>query len=190
MMLLEIVLGLVVASAQAADRPPIPYVDQGACPFECCTYRTWKATEPALAYSESKDGSPIAFAIEPGNTVNAETGFVVTSKVGVMKVLKPTRLGQDPKKPSPEPSLDLKPGELIYTLHYLGEGYELFWYKGKLYSDQIAADKVDPDPPPADFELQTLSLPDTDWWVKVRAKDGRKGWIKNPRNFEGTDSCS
>jgi hypothetical protein len=152
----------------------------------------WKAKRVVAAFVEPKKGASVAFTIKNGQQVTAETGFVVTSKIGMTKVLKAIRLGydKDSKDPTPEPLLELKPGELLYTLHYLGEGFDLFWYKGKVYSDQISSGKVDPDPPAPELNLQVLSLPEADWWVKVRTKEGRIGWIKNPPYFENSDSCA
>ncbi len=137
-------LGAGVAAPQ--DKPPLPYIDQGACPFECCTYREWRANEAVYE--------------------------------------------KDAKVPKPEPMLKLKPGELLYTLHYTGEGFDLFWYKGKLYTDQIAADKPDPDPPPPDLDLQILSRPLDNWWIKIKTKDGKVGWMKDPPYFENSDACA
>ena len=83
----------------------------------------------------------------------------------------------------------LQAGELLYTLHYLGEGFDLFWYKGQVYSDQIASDKPDPDPPPPDLNVQVLSRPHYVWWAKVRHKDGRTGWTNEPHKFGNVDAC-
>jgi hypothetical protein len=183
---------LTALPAFGQEQPPLPYIDQGACPFECCTYRLWKAKEVVVAYVEPKEGAPVAFTIKKRQQVTAETGFVVTSKAGITKVLKPIKLGyeKDSKDPTPKPLLDLKPGELLYTLHYLGEGFDLFWYKGKVYSDQISSDKPDPSPPAPERNLQVLSRPVDAWWVKVRTKEGRVGWIKDPPYFENSDACA
>ena len=39
------ITGLLLALTQTphSGAPPMPYIDQGACPFECCTYRDWVA---------------------------------------------------------------------------------------------------------------------------------------------------
>lgn len=174
------------------ELPPLPYLDQDACPFECGTYRDWRARQTVIAYVEPKDGSPVAFTIKNKQVVAAETGFVQTLKAGITKVMKPILLGyeKETSDPEPKPLLHLKPGELLYTLHYVGEGSDLFWYQGKVYTDQIASDKPDPNPPPPELDLQVLSRPIAVWWVKVMTKNGRIGWLKNPPYFENSDACS
>lgn len=183
-----ITIAFSVSSVQAQKGLQLPYYDWGACPFECCTYRKWKANKPVIAYSDHKDGSPVAFKIEKGEWVTAETGVVITYKAGITKVLKPMRLGYE--KEGKQPVLDVKPGNILYTLHYTGEGFDLFWFNGKLYYDQISADKPDPNPPPPDSSLQVISRPVDEWWVKVKNKKGQIGWIKNPPYFENADACA
>jgi len=88
-----------------------------------------------------------------------------------------------------KPVLSLQPGELVYTLHYLGEGSELFWYKGQVYSDQISAGKPDPDPPPPQLNVQVLSLPKYTWWAKITNKAGDVGWTNETHKFGNVDAC-
>ena len=38
-----VALLLLSGSAMAQKHPPQYYIDRGACPGECCTYRQWKA---------------------------------------------------------------------------------------------------------------------------------------------------
>jgi hypothetical protein len=187
--ILVIIIGY-IASANADDMPQLPYYDHGACPFECCVYGDWKSKEEVKVFKEPKNNAPIAFTIKMGEEIKAITGFVVTNKVGVIKVIKPIKMGYLQGSNDNEQKLNLKPGEIIYTLHYAGEGYDLFWYKGKIYSDQISSNEPDPDPPPPHLLLQVISLPDADWWVEVKNHKGQTGWIKNPPYFDGSDSCS
>ena len=174
-------------SIHADEMPPLPFVDKDACPFECCQYGDWVSIQEFKAYKEPKNDSTIVYVINEGEKVEALTGIVITYKVGVTKILKPIKLGYIPETKG---SLDLKPGEILYPLHYAGEGTDLFWYKGKTYYDGIAADEPDPDPPPSNLSVQVISRPVSDWWVKVKNKNGKIGWIKNPYHFDGSDGCS
>ena len=139
-------------------------------------YREWSVNVETPILKERRDGAPVAFKVRIGENVRGVTGVVVTNKPGVMKVLKAINLGD-------KPSVSLQPGDLIYTLHYQGEGYDLFWFKGRTYSDQIDAREVDPDPPPSDISLQALDLPDATWWVKVRNRKGPDRLDKGNRAF-------
>jgi hypothetical protein len=187
--LIQVVTAFYISFASANEIPKLPYYDYDACPFECCVYGNWKLNKDVTAFKNPTAKSPITFTIKKGEEVIAITGFVVTYKVGVTKVLKPIKMGYQENGNNNEEKLNLKPGEVIYTLHYAGEGYDLFWYKGKTYSDQISGDKLDPNPPPAHLSLQIISRPKADWWVKVKNHKGKIGWIKNPPYFEGSDSC-
>lgn len=161
-----------------ADKPPLPFFDWNACPFECCTYRAWRADAEVKVRAARNTKSPVAFQLEKGEWVRAVTGVVVTHRYGVAELVKPARLGYRVKDSTQtEPLLSLQPGERLYTLHYLGEGHELFWYQDHLYSDQL------------DVAVQVLSRPVAAWWVKVRRKDGRTGWTNEPRKFGNSDAC-
>jgi hypothetical protein len=174
-----LILGL-LADTGSSERLSLPYYDWDACPFEGCTYRAWKAVRPTTAWTDRDYQSPIALSIKAGEWVTGITGVVVTYQPGLSRVLEPMSLGHDP-------SVRVVPGDLLLTLHYLGEGYDLFWFKGKLYSDQIASDEPDPDPPPPALTIQVISRPVAVWWVKVKAEDGKIGWTDQTRNFENMD---
>ena len=175
-------LGLILSAVASSggDRLKLPYYDWGACPFEGCTYRAWKAVRPTTVWKERDYQSLVAFRIEPGEWVDGVTGVVIVYQPGLSKVLAPLSLGHGP-------SVSVVPGDLLLTLHYAGEGYDLFWFKGKIYSDQIATDEPDPDPPPPELKIQVISRPLDAWWVKVKNKKGQVGWTDQTRNFENMD---
>ena len=130
----------------------------------------------------------MVFTIKKDEWVTAETGVVITYKAGITKVLKPMKLGY--QEGQREPSLEVEHGDILYILHYAGEGFDLFWFKGKKYYDQIASDKPDPNPPSPELNVQVISRPEADWWVRVKNKKGQTGWIKNPPYFENADACA
>jgi len=177
----------VSAAATPTEKPPLPYYDWKACPFECCTYRRWKAEKSVVAYKTRNQKAEVAFRVEKGEWVRGIDGVVITHRYGVTKVLKQMELGYT--KRGDKPVLSLQPGELVYTLHYLGEGSELFWYKGQVYSDQISAGKPDPDPPPPELNVQVLSLPKYTWWAKITNKAGDVGWTNEAHKFGNVDAC-
>ena len=163
----------------AAGHPKLPYVDQGACPFECCTYRDWNTTRAVEIHIEPARKARRAFEIPAGETVHALTGMVITTKTGVTLIHQPVQIGYD--KAGHGPLLSLQAGERVYTLHYQGEGFDLFWYKGKVYSDQISVENS--------TAVQTESRPQTGWWAEIRDKQGRTGWAEVADNFDHIDAC-
>jgi hypothetical protein len=166
---------LVSAAVGAQDKPPIPFEDVGACPFECCTYREWETTAPVVFYKERSEKSAVSYQAKAKEKVVGVTGVVVTRKYGVTKIIAPISLGSNNE-------LSLKPGDLLYTLRYAGEGYDIFWYKGKTYSDQISDDSLS-------YAWKIQSRPKYDWWVQVRNKGNIVGWTKNTRVFAHMDAC-
>lgn len=175
----------------ADDGPPLPYVDVGACPFECCVYRDWQAIADVQAYEEPRDAAAPAFRVATGEWVVAETGQVVTVRAGIKKVRRSAIIGY-PAGPGADGSqrrLHVKAGDVLYSLHYLGEGYELFWYQGALYQDEIAdyndgSGREDPQ-----RLTDEVSRADYVWWVRVRNRDGKLGWVRNPESFGNMDAC-
>jgi hypothetical protein len=169
-------------AASSGETPPNPYEDWGACPFECCTYREWRASSAATAYTDRAESSPIAFSIAKGEKVRAITGVVVTTRYGMVKLRTAMKIGIPKTAKSPDPILSLQAGEAIYTLHYEGEGSYLFWYKGSVSSDEVA-DSAD------DEHFEVVSKPETVWWAKVQSVNGQVGWVKMLGTFKNVDAC-
>ena len=183
-----IVLSASIAAAQSSsDKPTLPYYDWGACPFECCTYKEWTAKRNLNIYKRRSKKSPVSFRVKKGQSVRGLTGVVITTKYGITKIIKPVQIGYTSDSKSPE--LSLQPGEVVYTLHYQGEAYDLFWYKGKAYSDQISIPDDAWGTPPNSQALQILSRPKYEWWAIIQDKDGNIGWTKETDAFAHIDAC-
>ncbi|MBX7136287.1 MAG: hypothetical protein K1X67_26760 [Fimbriimonadaceae bacterium] len=178
--------GLVMAG-EPSDRPRLPYEDWGACPFECCTYREWIAKAPIIAFEDRNEKSALAFRLNESERVFAITGVVVTSKAGVTEILKAIQIGYVPE--SRGPVLSLNPGDVIYTLHYAGEGTEVFWYKGRTYVDQVWV----PDNARGGelnsgaFKVRSRSV--SVWWALIRNRAGQLGWTRETDRFSNQDRC-
>jgi len=178
---------LLTSSASAQEKPPIPYNDWGACPFECCTYREWETTKQLNVHAKRSVHSPVAFHLAEHQKVVGVTGVVVTLQYGVTHVLMPIAVGYTANGDAPQ--LSLKPGDVLYTLHYLGEGQDLFWYRGKTYSDQVSVPTDTSGNIPTGSKLRDESQPKTEWWVKVKATNGRTGWSNETGSFAHMDRC-
>src|SRR5437773_1218518 len=101
------------------ERPPNPYRSQGACPFECCTYRQWK-TKTVIQLRESIDSARVVAEVSAGSWIQAITGDVYV-------------------EPEPYAALEshgrLNAGDVIFFLDNRGEGFVNYWHDGKLNPD-------------------------------------------------------
>ena len=188
--LLLLGLGLLHATAGAferqprRDRPSVPYEDHGACPFECCTYRTWTVkTDTDLRVNRS-DTTPLVVRLRKGDRVEGITGVVITTTLGTARVLAAISKAAD--------RLRLNTGETVYVLNYVGEGAWKLWVKGKLYVAENARGPHDCYGPEHDTVLcpvQILEEPTTVWWAKVRTRNGKEGWTRQLDHFGNIDAC-
>lgn len=183
-----IILSTSLAVAQdGSDKPTLPYYDWGACPFECCTYTEWTAKRDLNIFKRRSEKSPVSFRVKKGQSVRGLTGVVITTEYGLTKIIKPIQIGYTHDSKSPE--LSLQPGEVVYTLHYQGEANDLFWYKGKVYSDQISVPENAWGTPPNSQALQIVSRAKYEWWAVIQDKDGNIGWTKETDAFAYIDAC-
>ena len=157
--------------------PPNPYESWGVCPFECCTYREWTADAEIPVHEKRSAQSRILYRLHAGERVDALTGVVVTRNPAPIHVDHAVKDGFTDA--SDRPRLSFKPGDVVYMLAPLGEGFYLFWYQGKVYrsGSELAA------LPGVEGKRMTLT-----WWKQVRNKAGKTGWTRSDR-FQNTDAC-
>ena len=153
----------------AQSRPPMPFIDKGACPFECCTYREWTVDKPTLVHSAMRDGAPVAFRLRRGERVRGLTGTVITERAGEVKILKRAKIGDR----------TVNAGDTVYLLTYAGEGFHKVWLKGKV----VEGDVTD------ETKFRRVRSPKSVWWVKIRNGGGKIGWSREPDNFGNKDQC-
>jgi len=175
------------ASAQKARKAlPFYYEDYGACPFECCTYRRWTVNADTIIYQDRVEGARAAFRVKKGEHVMGLTGIVVTLKPGKAVVKKATQLGLNGRQ------VRVKAGDVLYLLHYEGEGIYKLWFSGRIYEAEMPSAPDQVNQSPADKSLQSIQLvsePQTVWWVKVRNERGQTGWSKQNDHFGDMDAC-
>ena len=168
---LFVALLLLVASVVYAHDYPVFYVDKGACPFECCTYRDWGTEKITKLYAEPKTSSPVVGFAEKGAIVKAETGEVHT-KPGKLIVKRDVTT--------------FRKSDILWVYTYLGEGYFKIWYRGKFIEDQIDFNYRNPASDDwGYFEVMPKSV----WWVKVTTPAGLEGWSNQSENFSNKDAC-
>jgi len=166
-------------------KPAIPYLDRGACPFECCIYRRWTVEAGTVVYKQRSADSGVAFRLKKGEHVTGVTGIVVTVNPGKVVVKRARTIGQEAK-------VRVKPGDVLYVLHYQGEGVFKVWFRGKTYDEELPAppDLVSKTPVPReDADFRVVSEADAVWWVQVKNARGEIGWTKETDHFGNMDSC-
>lgn len=150
----------ITAQTTGEQKPPSVYIDKGACPFECCTYREWVARTDVVLL-EGPNGKTVVGQVKKGERVLALTGEVHSVPVRVVA-------RRD------YPDAGVKAGDTVYVLHYIGEGFWKVWHDGKLVE--------------IDF-FDKGSKPKTTWWVKLKTSSGVIGWTVEHGNFENQDAC-
>ena len=168
------------------DFPPLSstYTDIGACPGEGCRYGSVWTMETATPVHPTRGSSQSAFVLPKGQKVTTLTGVVVT-KPGRIQILHPIRVqGQEPVNSG-----------YLYILTYRGEGFWKVWLNGKLIDAVSIPDVLSPMACNASeasckerFEAKWISgpimgqmeqLPQPVWWVQIKDKTGRTGWIED-----------
>ena len=78
----------VLVPAQKMREHPATYLDKGACPFECCTYRRWNTLKDTVAYTLPDKRSKRIGTFKKGTWVRGLTGEVRTLTPGKFVVSK------------------------------------------------------------------------------------------------------
>ena len=165
---------------QSADRPPVPFEDAGACPFEGCAYGMWTARQPVAARRERRRESPMTFRIPRGDTVAAITGVVVTLRPGRVRFRARHEMNSQSGR------VRVEPGQTLYLLTYQGEGFTKAWFQGRLYDELDGSEFFNAacDDNPSRCAGRVIEQPRREWWVQVRDAAGRTGWTNEPDAFE------
>jgi hypothetical protein len=150
----------------------------GACPFECCLYRTWTGTGETPARDAPERTRPIAFRIPAGEPFEADSGFVRITGVSLLAV--DARVDAGPTR--------FEPGDTLVVLDYVGEGYYNVWDGQRVWqvSGFWGAEVGDPR-----ASLIGGDRYAREWWTHVTTQRARTGWIDMdsvPR-VRGADAC-
>src|SRR5258708_29699919 len=188
MLLGVLVLALVtpvMSPAPSPSQPQLPYKSEGACPFECCTYRTWTVEADTDVLADPRDGSPPVFHVWRGQQVDGITGVVITSKLGRAVVRRAVILGADGH------TVTLQPGANVFVLHYVGEGYWKLWVRGSIVDQQVPGANAGCENDlrePVECAIEITEHPDAVWWAKIRSRS-RNGWTRELDHFGNIDAC-
>ena len=192
----SLVFAAALGAAQSSPAPPMPFVDEGACPFEGCEYRDWRAKKTVAVYETWDRRAPVRFlfSIEPGETVTAMTGVVITTMPGRAVIRQPL-IGVADSRHFPyegQLSIPLKPGEIVYLLTNQGYGFQTAWVNHMIFTlDRSRFSGLFPDVPCERDDSCTgdiIEHPVSAWWARVRNARGQIGWTSQTADFDGATS--
>lgn len=169
--------------APQQEGPAVPIDEEGACPFLCCSYRTWEVSWDTDLHADRHDDSPVAFHVAIGETVDALTGVVTTTAVGRATASRQVTLGSN--------RTIIAASEPIYLLRNIGGGDWKIWVHGVVDQQYIPNQGYCSGAQSASDEcaLTVVMQPQVVWWAKVRNSLGREGWTREVDHFGNIDSC-
>ena len=170
------------AHGTLGERPSAPLRVEGACPFECCTYGDWTTTDETTFYEEP-DPASAQWSVPAGTRVEAMSGFVVLTEIGVALAGDSVRLYAEDGGERLAAA-----GDTLFLLDNVGEGFRRVWHRGSVLQTDAVSGFVPEGTGPA---AEILTEPRQEWWARARAPDGRMGWLwmdRTPR-MEGADAC-
>lgn len=165
------------------NQPPENYVAQGACPFECCMYGEWTATETTTLYREP-GRSEVVGTIEAGK-VDALGGEMRLRPTPVL--VRNAVAGYDEEV--------AEPGSIVFLLDYQGEGHGNVWVDGEVKALDWTGVREHCAAPNRECWGEVLKPEDAGdwrngvWWIQIRTKDGTTGWTSDADHFTGADAC-
>ncbi len=170
--------------AQGPVMPPVPFEDVGACPFEGCVYREWKARTTVQVRAARRADAPVVFQVRAGESVTALTGVVVTLRAGRV------RFNVEQRFETSAGPINVLPGQTLYILTNQGEGFTKVWFNGKVYEDVDTSSFMNSACENAASRCtgRVIEQPRAEWWVQVRNKLGQLGWTREPDKFDGKDA--
>lgn len=180
---------LIPFAAQAQTRPPLPFEDVGACPFECCTYREWIANKTTAIRRTRNNNSPVAFTVAPRERVQGVTGVVITTRAGEIRIRRPITIqAYSPRGNNTSRPIQARTGDIVYLLTSHGEGEYKAWFKREIIIIN-AIDVMEQNQPGSAGSGSRLPSTTSTWWVQIKNRRGQTGWTEQARNFDNKDSC-
>lgn len=167
--------------------PPTPYIVRDACQGEGCDRSgSWAACSTLVAHSEKRRDAAPVFTIKPGEPFTAITSDIHVEVPGML-VFRDTTSQPIDERGMPGGYIRFTPADTVYLLNYIGEGYLVWWYRGRAVTGyQFWVDDR------MSGRLLTRSAvavrsQKAVWWVRVRSTAGQDGWIIGDGDRLATD---
>lgn len=147
-LLVPISILFVTIFASASNPPPKIFIDKGACPFECCTYREWTVEKDTEIFDKINGTKKVGKAIK-GAEVKGLTGEVHTVPMKIKR----------------------KSGKEFFLLTYQGEGFWKIWQDGAVISN-VEQDWKEDKKPTSTWWVQIKLKDGTVGWTKETGNFG------------------
>jgi hypothetical protein len=154
--------------------PKVPIVIKDICPGEGCEFGEWLTCDTLRVFTDASAKARTAFTLHRGDKFTAVTGDVHITQAGKVVFTRNKRVDVDNN-----PGFVFTPADTLYPILYEGEGNGDWYFRGKdgggdFFFGNGNADGVLRS---TGRGYEIVRWIKSDWWVKVRAKDGREGWI-------------
>ena len=150
-----------------------PYVMQPACPGEGCMYDEWLACGAVSVYRSLGDSTDPVSTLEANERFEVLTGAVVVDSPGIVAIMHPSR-----PVPYVEGEDIFQPGDTLYVLDYVGEGFYNTWFQGSFFETEqfwpgpdffTSSDYV--------YGGSVVQEVGSSFWVQIRSAEREEGWV-------------
>jgi hypothetical protein len=157
--------------------PSMPMVYKDVCPGEGCSFGEWLTCDTLRVFTAPADNPTTAFVLHRGDRFTALTGDVHIKQAGMVGFNRNVKVNEEGMK------FFFTPADTLYPLLYEGEGFGTWYFRGKESGGFFFFGNADQEsveiPLVAGVSGYVVLRPiKSEWWVKVRAKDGREGWLR------------
>lgn len=157
--------------------PSMPMVYKDVCPGEGCSFGEWLTCDTLRVFTAAGDNPKTAFVLHRGDRFTALTGDVHIKQAGKVAFKRNMSVNEEGMK------FFFTPADTLYPLLYEGEGFGTWYFRGKESGGFFFFGNADQEstdvPVTAGVSGYVVLRPiNSEWWVKVRAKNGREGWLR------------
>lgn len=161
--------------------PRVPIVYKDICQYEGCAFGEWLTCDTARIFTEPKSTARTAFVLKRGDRFTAVTADMYVKQAGMVVFKRNVKIQGEGSR------YYFTPADTLYPLMYGSEGGGIWYFRGKEAGGDFFFGNGDADDVGkyADRGYDLVRPIISEWWVRVRAKDGREGWFIPGDNIYG-----
>ena len=161
--------------------PRMPIVYNDICQYEGCAFGEWLTCDTARIFTEPRSTARTAFVFKRGDRFTAVTADMHVTQAGMVVFKRNVKIEGEGSR------YFFTPADTLFPLMYGSEGGGLWYFRGKEAGGDFFFGNGDPDDMGryANRGYDLVRPIKSQWWVRVRAKDGREGWFVPGANIHG-----